>query len=92
MEGEVFWGNNTTTEMKGIGIVVIKTINRLTRVLTNVCHIPGLRRNMISLGVLDLKGCSVVVGNGLTNVKRNSKVMLMGRRLVICIFFWEIQR
>ena len=81
MEGEVFMGNGSSSKVEGVGTVKIKTTNGLTRILTNVRHVPSLRRNVISLGYLDSKGCSFAAINGLMKVRRGPRIMLMGRKV-----------
>ena len=70
MEEEVFMGNGSLSKVKEIGMVIIKTTNGLTRVLTSVRHVPSLKRNMIFLGILNTKGCLFVAHHGFLNVKR----------------------
>ena len=81
MEGKLYTENNTVGEIKGVGNIRIKTSNGLTRLLTDVLHVLGLRKNIISLGILDSKGCLCVVRGGLMKVKRDSRVMFLGERV-----------
>ena len=73
--------NNIVGEIKGIGTVRINTSNRLTRLLLDVLHVLGLRRNIISLGRLDSKGYSCVVRRGLMKVKWDFRIMFLGKRV-----------
>ena len=46
-------GNDATCPVIGIGTVMIKMFDGVVRVLSNVRHVLDLRKNLISLGVLD---------------------------------------
>lgn len=44
-----------------VGSIHIKMHDGVVRVLTNVRHVPKLKRNFISLGALDAKGYTYVL-------------------------------
>ena len=50
-------GNNAPCKTIGIGTVRIRMADRIIRTLTNVRHVPDLKKNLISLGTLDANGC-----------------------------------
>ena len=81
MGRKIYIKNNTVGEIKGVGTIRIKTSNGLTRLLTGVLHVMGLRRSIISLGRLDSKGCSCVVRRGLIKVKRDSLMLFLDERV-----------
>ena len=43
----------------GIGIVSLKKFDGVVRELTQVRFVPDLKRNLISIGMLDLIGCVI---------------------------------
>lgn len=47
--------------------------------LTGVQHVPGLRKNLISLGMLDVKGCRYASKDGVLEVFKNDKAVLQGK-------------
>jgi len=49
----VHMGNNAQCNVTGIDTVKIKTHDGIVKTLSNVCHIPDLKRNLISLGTLE---------------------------------------
>jgi len=59
--GNVLMGNDAPCKTIGIGSVKIKMHDDVVRTLTNVRHVPDLKKNLISVGALDAKGfiCSV---------------------------------
>lgn len=54
--GKVLLGNNKARKIVGVGTIKIKIFDGTMRMLTNVRHIPGLKNNLISLGMLDTNG------------------------------------
>ena len=53
--------NNTPYKVVGIGIDRMQSHNRAVRTLSNIWHIPDIKKNLISLVLLMLKGTSVLV-------------------------------
>ena len=56
--GQVLLGNNKSCKIRGIGSVCIRNFDGSVRTLTEVRYIPDLKRNLISLGMLDSSGYS----------------------------------
>jgi hypothetical protein len=54
--GVVLMGNNNPCKTIGVGSVKIKMFDGIIRTLTDVRHVPKLKKNLISLGVLDSGG------------------------------------
>eukprot|EP00253_Pinus_taeda_P003620 PITA_03620 len=52
----VFMGNNVSCQNVGMGNIKIKMYDNTVRTLTSVRHVPELKKNLISLGVLDSDG------------------------------------
>lgn len=48
------------------------------RTLRNVRHVPNLRKNLISLGVLEENGCKIILENGVLKVVCGSLVVMKG--------------
>ena len=53
--GVVMMGNNASCKISGIGMIQIKMFHEVVRIFGNVRHVPHLKRNMISLSILDSK-------------------------------------
>ena len=64
--------------MTGLGYVIFKLWDGSQRVLENVKLVPKLRRNLISLGMLDANGNNFRSENGVLRVMNGSMVMLKG--------------
>lgn len=54
-------GNNIMCKVIGIDNVSLKLHDGTIRELKQVRHVPDLKRNFISLGMLDQIGCSIKI-------------------------------
>lgn len=70
--GSVSMGNNTKCRVVGIGTIRFKLFDGIIRTLTNVCHVVGLTKNLISFKVLDWKGYKFVTHRYQMKVFRGS--------------------
>ena len=71
-------GNNKSCEIQGIGTVRIKMFDGIERVLQQVRYIPGLKRNLVSLGTLDARGYTYKASGGAIRVMRGCLVRMKG--------------
>ena len=51
----------------------------MVRSLSDVRHVPGLKKNLISLGTLDKNGCRIFCQGGVMKVTRGSLVVMKGK-------------
>lgn len=72
--------NNVVYEVVGIGNVRLKIHDEFVIELRQVRHVPDLKRNLISLSMMDQIGCIVRVQNGILSVIKGSQVLLRGTR------------
>lgn len=72
-------GFNDQFEVKGVGLVKIKTDDGQIRTLSNVKYVPNLTRNVISLGVLDDKGCFFMGDEGTLKIYKDSSLILKSK-------------
>lgn len=79
--GIVYMGNNHTCRVIGIGSVSLKMKDGSVKLLRNVRHVPNLKRNLISLGMLDSIGCTYGGSDGTIEVKKDSKTVLTGIKI-----------
>lgn len=75
--------NGSRSRVVGKGIVRFRLPSGKHVRLTNVRHVPGVRKNLISLGMLDVKGYSFTVIEGVLRVHRGvgRREMLEGRMI-----------
>ena len=61
---KVYLADDELLDIVGKGEVQLKTINGIVWKLRNVRHVPGLKRNLISIGQLDDEGFVTTFVNG----------------------------
>ena len=76
--GMVQMGNDATCLIIGIGIVKIKMFDGVVRVLSNVRHVLDLRKNLISLGVLDDLGYLYSSKGGIMKITKGTLMVIKG--------------
>ena len=74
-------GNDATCPVIGIVTVKIKMFDGVVRVLSNVRHVPDLRKNLISLGVLDDLGYSYSSKDGIMKITKGSLIVMKGKKV-----------
>jgi len=57
-------GNDTPCKSIRIGSIQIKIHDGIVRTLIEVCQVPELKKNLVSVGAMDLKGFSCWVEGG----------------------------
>ncbi|KAJ9547247.1 hypothetical protein OSB04_019790 [Centaurea solstitialis] len=62
----------------GIGSMSIKMHDGMVRTLTDVRHVPDMKKNLISLGALDKKGFKYSGGGGVIRVTKGALVVMKG--------------
>ena len=77
--GVVLMGNNISCKVIGIGTVQIKMHDGVVRTLTDVRHIPDLKKNLISLGVLDSQSCKYFTQGGVLKGTKGALIVIKGR-------------
>ncbi|KAG8489499.1 hypothetical protein CXB51_017516 [Gossypium anomalum] len=55
-ESVILMGNNASCKIAGVRTIKVRMFDGVVRTLSNVRHVPGLKRNLISLSTLDSKG------------------------------------
>ncbi|KAK3001151.1 hypothetical protein RJ639_022142 [Escallonia herrerae] len=76
--GKVFMGNDVAYKVVGIGSIQIRMHDGIVRTSTDVRHIPGLRKNLISLGTLDYNECSYRASGGVMRIMKGAIVVMKG--------------
>ncbi|KAG8489449.1 hypothetical protein CXB51_017818 [Gossypium anomalum] len=63
-ESVVLMGNNTSCKIAGVRTIKVKMFDGVVKTLSNVRHVPELKRNFISLSTLDSKGYRYTAESG----------------------------
>lgn len=85
--GIVVMGNNNVCNVVGIGSIRIRLDDRTKKTLSRVRHVPGLKRNLISLGLLAGEGVLKVIKGALVATsgnRENGIYTLKGRAIKRC--------
>ena len=77
--GNVTMGNNATCKVVGVGSIQMKMFDGMGRTLSDVRHVPGLKKNLILLGTLDKNGCRIACQVRVMKVIRGSLVVMKGK-------------
>jgi hypothetical protein len=77
----VFMGNDISCKIVGIGSIRVKMYDGTIRTLTDVRHVPELRKNLIYLGVLDSGGYKCTVQGGVLKVFKGILVVMKDKRI-----------
>ena len=75
----VLMGGNAPCKTVGIGSIQIKMHDEIVRTLTNVCHVPELKKNLIFVGAMDSKGFTCYVEGGVMQIKGKGRYGIMKR-------------
>jgi len=73
--------NGVTWKIVGIGEVKIRMHDGILRTLKNVWHVPDLKKNLISLRILDSLEYEYSGGGGVIWVKKGSLVVMEGNKV-----------
>ncbi|KAK2968054.1 hypothetical protein RJ640_015236 [Escallonia rubra] len=76
--GKVLMGNDVTCKVVGIGSIQIRMHDGIVRTLTDVRHVPELRKILISLGTLNSNGCSYRAAGGVMRIMKSALVVMKG--------------
>ena len=68
----VLMGNHNTSDVLGKGTVELEFTSSKTLVLTNVYHVPDIRKNLVSASVLCNKGLKAVIEAGKVILSKNN--------------------
>ncbi|KAL6533177.1 hypothetical protein OROMI_027289 [Orobanche minor] len=78
--GIVKMGNQGLSKIVGVGDVYLKFDTGVELILRNVKHVPDMRLNVISVGLLDDDGYFNGLGNGLWKLTRGSLIVGRGKK------------
>ncbi|KAH9754791.1 hypothetical protein KPL71_015554 [Citrus sinensis] len=85
--GVVFMGNDNACKTMGIGTNQLKNHDGSIQVLRDVRYVPSLNKNLISLGVLESKGFTITLRDGLLKVVVGALTVMKGTRINNLYYF-----
>ena len=72
--------NDAVCKTVGIDNICIRMFDGQVRTLTNVRHVPDLKKNLLSLGALEVRRYKFSCANGGIKVTKDSMMILKGER------------
>ena len=72
-------GNDSVCQIVGIGDVRMTMYDGQERTLSNVRHVPDLKKNLLSLGALEAQGCRFIGEGGGVTVIKGAITILKGK-------------
>ncbi|GFY82764.1 plastid-lipid associated protein PAP [Actinidia rufa] len=78
-EGRIWMTNNTASRVVGKRSVRFRMVDGRSVMLTEVRHVPNLRKNLISIGMLDSKGYSFDASGGTLRVFKGKQGDVVGK-------------
>jgi hypothetical protein len=80
-DGIVYMGNDISCKVVGIGSIRIKMFDGSVKILTDVRHVPELRNNLISLGVLENGGYKIIVQGVVMKVYKGILLVMKAKKV-----------
>ena len=80
-DGVMYMGNDVTCNIVGIGSIQLQMFDGTTKLLTDVRHVPDLRKNLISLGALDTNGYKTVVQGGVMKIYKGILLVMKAKKV-----------
>ncbi|KAG8479376.1 hypothetical protein CXB51_029148 [Gossypium anomalum] len=82
----VLMRNNASCKIAGVGMIKVKMFDRVIRTLSDVRHVPELKRNLISLSTLGSKGYRYIAKSGVLKISKGSLIMMKGQRKTVKLY------
>ncbi|KAG8498521.1 hypothetical protein CXB51_004926 [Gossypium anomalum] len=79
-EGVFLMRNNALCKIVSVGTIKFKMFDEVVRTLSDVQHVPELKRNLISLSTLDSKGYKYTVESEVLEISKGSLFGMKGQR------------
>ena len=69
-------GDDHALEIVGLGNIKIKMFDGAVHTIEQVRHVKGLKKNLLSLGQIDSRGCKNHVENRIIKIARGALVLM----------------
>ncbi|KAG8490652.1 hypothetical protein CXB51_013912 [Gossypium anomalum] len=79
-ESIILMRNNASCKIASVGTIKVKMFDGVVRTLSDVRHVPELKRNLISLSTLDSKGYRYTAESTVLKISKGSLVVMKGQR------------
>ena len=85
-KGVVLIGNNASCKVAGIRTIRIRMFDGVVRTLSDIKHVPNLKRNFISLSTLDAKGYKYTSEGGVLKMSKGALVVMKGHQKTAMLY------
>ena len=85
-KGVVLMGNNASCKVASIETVHIKMFDGVVRTLSDVNHVPDLKRNLIFLSTLNAKGYKYTGEGGVLKINKGALVLMKGHQKTAMLY------
>ncbi|KAG8501335.1 hypothetical protein CXB51_003507 [Gossypium anomalum] len=88
-EGVVLMENNASCKIAGIGMIKVKMFDGVVKTLGDVRHVPELKRNLISLSIVDSKGYRYTTESEVLKISKDSLIVMKGQRKTAKLYVFQ---
>lgn len=82
-------GDDHALEIVGIGTVKLSMYDGTTRIIQEVRHVKGLKKNLLSLGQLDGIGCKTRIENGIMKIAKGALVVMKAEKVAANLYMLQ---
>ncbi|KAE8680667.1 Thioredoxin superfamily protein, putative isoform 2 [Hibiscus syriacus] len=84
--GSVYSCNDHALEIIGVGTIKLKMYDETIKVVRDVRHVKGLKKNLLSYGLLDNNASKIETHKGIMKVFRGALVVLKGEKITANLY------
>ncbi|KAE8735271.1 DNA repair protein RAD51-like protein 1 [Hibiscus syriacus] len=84
--GSVYSYNDHALEIIGVGTIKLKMFDGTIKVVRDVRHVKGLKKNLLSYGLLDNNASKIETRKGIMKVFRGALVVLKGEKIAANLY------
>ena len=79
-------GDDHALEIAGIGTIKLKMYDGMVRIIQEVQHVNGLKKNLLSLGQVDNSGCKTHIQDGIIKIVKGALVVMKSEKIAANLF------
>lgn len=80
-DGVVYMGNDVTCNIFGTGSIQLKMFDGTNKILNDVRHVLEIRKNLISLGVLNTNGYKTFIQGGVMKIYKGILLVMKAKKV-----------
>ncbi|KAE8736173.1 putative Mechanosensitive ion channel domain-containing protein [Hibiscus syriacus] len=87
--GSVYSCNDHALEIVGVGTIKLKMYDGTIKVIRDVRHVKGLKKNLLSYGLLDNNASKIETQKGIMKVFRGALVVMKGEKITTNLYMMK---